>query len=58
MAARQRAFIAWQKGNISKAEMYRYQELNKKLMGNDAFVEIDNTNPEWKEFNQLTAKIL
>lgn len=52
------AFIAYQQGKITRDEMYRYQELHKKLMGNDMFVEVDSANPEWTEFNKLTGKIL
>ena len=53
-----RAFIAFTQGKITREEMYRYQELHKKLMGNNMFVEVDDSNPEWKEFNELTGKIL
>lgn len=51
-----KAFVAYQQGKITREEMFRYQSLHKKLMGDDSFVEIDDT-PEWKEFNQLTIKI-
>ena len=53
-----KAFVAYQQGKITRDEMYRYQELHKKLMGNDMFVEVDSYNPEWTEFNKLTGKIL
>ena len=35
---------------------YEIALAHKKLMGDDSFVEIDDT-PEWKEFNKLTIKI-
>lgn len=52
------AFNAYLAGHITREEMYRFQYLHKKLMGDDPFVEVDDTDPEWKELNMLTGKIL
>jgi len=50
------AFNAFLKKDITKKEMYRYQELHKKLIGNDMFVEVGESD-EWKEFQSLSIKI-
>lgn len=34
----------------------RFLELKKKLFGNDMFVEVDNKNPEWLEYNELVKE--
>jgi hypothetical protein len=36
----------------------RFQELKKKLNpNNDSFIEVENT-PDWKEFNELSIKLM
>jgi hypothetical protein len=35
------------------ARLKRFLELKKKLFGNDMFVEVDNKNSEWIEYNKL-----
>tara|TARA_Y100000004_G_C8945812_1_gene426241 strand:- start:729 stop:992 length:264 start_codon:yes stop_codon:yes gene_type:complete len=47
---------AYDEGKISRAEMLRYQELYKKLIGEDLFVEIGDSQ-EWKEFQKLQQKL-
>jgi hypothetical protein len=34
----------------------RFLELKKKLFGNDMFVEVDNKNVEWIEYNELAKE--
>jgi len=50
------AFMAYQTGKITREEMHRYQELHKKLIGNDSFVEVEDT-PEWMELGKISRKI-
>ena len=52
----ERVFKAYVDGKISRAEMLRYQELHKKLIGEDLFVEIGESQ-EWKEFEKLSQKL-
>ena len=51
-----KVFEAYMKGKITRNEMYRYQELHKKLIGTDSFVEIGNSK-DWNEFINLSNKI-
>ena len=57
MTVYRKAFFAYLNGTITKEEFDRYHDLKKKLMGNDAFVEADFSNPEWVEFNRIGCKI-
>ena len=47
---------AYMKGKITRIQMHRYQELHKKLIGTDSFVEIGNSK-DWEEFINLSNKI-
>jgi hypothetical protein len=38
------------------AKLKRFLELKKKLFGNNLFVEVDNKNPEWIEYNELVKE--
>ena len=51
-----KAFFAFLNGNITREEMYRYQELKRELMGNHPFV-VQDDRPEWVEFNTIISKI-
>ena len=51
-----RIIRAIRENKITQKEGIRYLVLHKKLMGNNPFVEVENT-PEWNEFQKLTNKI-
>ena len=51
-----RILKAIRENKITQSEGLRYLKLHKKLIGNNPFVEIENT-AEWDEFQKLTSKI-
>ena len=51
-----KAFNSYLQGKITRKEMYRYQELHKKLIGNDSFVEVGDSE-EWNEFMKISSKL-
>jgi len=56
MSRMSRIIRATRDNKITQKEGIRYLVLHKKLMGNNPFVEVENT-PEWNEFQKLTNKI-
>jgi hypothetical protein len=50
-----KVWIAYVHGKITRDEMYRYQNLHRKLMLS-SFVEMEDTE-DWKEFRMLNEKI-
>jgi len=51
-----KAFKAYCNRRITKKQFLRYGELHRSLMGNNSFVEIEDT-PDWREFQELTTLI-
>jgi len=45
-------------GGGKMTDLKRWAELKKKLFGDDMFVEVDTSNPDWIEYNELTKKVI
>jgi len=50
-------FNAYLANKINVDEMYRYQALKRELFGSDMFVEPDDTDPRWREYDRIKKKI-